>query len=151
MEKFNKNNIIKYIYGDIFTLKNVTKFKPNILILQYLLSDMKANNMNIEEFLNKMISYVIDVMPQNSFIIINDINHNIQARDYFDFFIKILHEKYHIQENKYHFHNNNKEYTHKYGTMYENNNILMDIPENINEKYSPWEFCTSAQTIIKKC
>ena len=58
----------KFIYGDAFKiiqkldLKNL-KWRPNILILQYVISDMVKRGGNVGSFLKNIVSQVIRYMP----------------------------------------------------------------------------------------
>ena len=83
----NHNNILyNFLTADILSYLNSSPLNiPNILIMQYLISDMHKNltQQQFQLILNQVLS-IADLMPSESFIILNDINHNLQARDYFD-------------------------------------------------------------------
>jgi hypothetical protein len=65
---------------DVFDfLDNIPEYftPPNILILQYLLNELiKCNDTaKMDEFVEKLVDEVINKMPDDSVIILNDINH----------------------------------------------------------------------------
>jgi hypothetical protein len=144
---------LRFVYADVFEVierldLSRLRWKPNIIILQYVLSDMAKGRGNIRSFLNKLVSKVGPFMPIDSYIIVNDINH-YSARDYFDHLASSVSEVYKTWVYKVHFRNNvRKEYG--YGWKRDSNELTSPIPEHIQNKYNPWGFCSSAQIVIKK-
>lgn len=143
---------MKIIDDDVFTVINQIKFnrskwKPNILILHYVISDMVKNGARMCTFINDIVDKIIPYMPFGSSIIINDINHNTAARNYFDDLARTTNEKYVIEVNKGHYVNSNR-WTYPYGTQRPTNAITQTIPDGIAFKYSSWAFCSSAHMII---
>jgi len=143
---------IKIIDDDIFNViarirLNRMAWKPNLLILNYVISDMVKNGANMDFFIEEIVQKIIPNMPIGSSVILNDINHNTKARDYFDKFAAAVNEKYLIEINKGHFVNNNRWY-YSYGTRRSTNSITQTIPANIVLRYSPWAFCSSAHMIV---
>lgn len=154
----NDNINVSFIYRDIFKIIRRLKidkntWKPNILSFQYVISDMilHEGKKYVNSFIDDVIDNIVFYMPENSFIILNDINHNKKARDCFDYFEQRMKQCYtKTKSYKYHFLNNNgNKYTFPYGCQHDDNNITMEVPEEI-EFYSPWMFCASAQLVLHK-
>lgn len=152
------NNIrFRFLYHDVFkfidklNLDNY-KWRPNILIFQYVISDfVKVKTIqDVNTFIDQVINYILKYMPSGSLVIFNDINHNTKARDYFEYFSSKISHHRKINIERYHFHNNNKpnNYWH-YGTQHSNNDTTIEIPEEVILQYSPWQFCSSAQLVLK--
>lgn len=51
---------------------------------------------------------------------------------------------------QYHFPPHNRSTHYEYGEEYRKNEILVSIPQNIKDLYKPFEYCQSAQGLIKK-
>jgi hypothetical protein len=101
----------------------------------------------VQDFIDNTIKYIIAHLPLNSFIIFNDINHNTQARDYFDYMETELNRTFDMGIYKYHFLNSKRDYTYPYGSQYSSNDITIEIPSQ-HRKYNPWINCSSAQLIL---
>lgn len=145
---------IKIYNKNIFTIYKKLKewrglLPVNILIMQYVLSDMVANNNGVDPFLQRSIDLIIKRMPTNSFIIINDINHNTQARNYFEKLISLLNHQEKYIPTRYHFVNNKRPKYFKYGMQHPDNGLFLDVPDYISI-HNPWTFCSSAQLVIQK-
>jgi thiol-disulfide isomerase/thioredoxin len=144
---------VRFLYGDAlkiiprFNARQV-KWRPNILILQYLISDMKKAGVNIENFVVDLSTNIVPIMPAESYIILNDINH-YWATDYFDCFEKYVTRNYATQVYRTHFQNRNRN-AFAYGDQYTTNSITTQIPTEIDARFDPWAFCTSAQMVIRK-
>jgi lipoate-protein ligase A len=142
---------VKYIYKDIFTLIGRLQisqetWRPNILVFQYVISDMESKNQDIRTFICQVSQEIVSRMPRNSFIVLNDINHNIRARNYFEVILNCLNDLgLNTEVSKYHFVN-----YYRYGEQHASNDILIDIPPSFSLKYNPWKFCGSAQMVIHK-
>lgn len=142
---------LQFIYGDIFDNFGSINYAVNILILQYVISDMHVHNCNLNNFIDGLINWIINNMNGNCYILLNDINHNVKARDYFDKIIsKLRSRNIYITCDKYYFANRIRDYVYPYGVMHPNNDITSIIPRQILDKYNPWGFCSSAQLVIKK-
>lgn len=144
---------IKYDCENAFDLINKIRIMPNVIILNYVLSDMIAQKYDVVAFLQALLEKIISRMPPNSFVIVNDANYgrNLQEpRYYYKHLLSILPTGMKYKKYLYHFNNNNKTYTYSYGTMHRSNNISDKVPNEIRAKYNPWEFCTSAQLVIYK-
>ncbi len=146
---------VEFIYDDVFNIIHSDKFKkeinPNIIVFQYVLSDIiKYNNdIEIKDFLDKLINEIIIKLEDDSFIIFNDINH-MDTRKYFDYMRnKISSQGINIQWKKHHFKHDIKPY-YRYGTEHDSNNVAYDVPFEILGTYSPWTFCSSSQLVIRK-
>lgn len=146
----------RIINRDIFTIYDTVTNWPdilpvNILIMQYVISDMVSNVSQNEvfSFLNRTVDLIIRRMPQNSFIIINDINHNTQARDYFDYLCSLLAGQDNYAFFRYHFVNNNRQNYWQYGQQHPNNTIIWAIPQYC-ALHNPWNFCSSVQLVVQK-
>jgi hypothetical protein len=143
---------LKIVDDDIFNAITRIRFnrltwKPNILILNYVMSDMVKNGADMDAFIREIVQKVIPHMPIGASIIMNDINHHTAARNYFDDLSAAINAKYLIGVNKGHFDNNNR-WTYPYGTKRSTNAITQAIPSNIALKYSSWAFCSSAHMIV---
>lgn len=150
-----KSNDIQtnFIYDNIFNISKYNSYtKYNILILQYVLSDMNNyhSKQDILKFIEKLVECVIVKMEPYSLIIINDINH-YTARNYFSSFetyMKKNNLKFTSKECS--FKNDYKESYYHYGYEYISNALTTKVPSNIQEYYNPWMSCSSAQIIIRK-
>lgn len=140
-------------YGDAqIQIKNhnMDLYKPHMLILNYLISDLVRNQIDTSAFLQVLNSSIISFMTPNSYLLLNDINHNKEARNYFEIFEKLINSNYHTNVIRMHFTNNNKpDYIH-YGSQHPNNILTTSILPIIQSTFNPWEFCSSAQMIIHK-
>jgi hypothetical protein len=135
-----------YYYQDIFELFPNIDFNPNILVLSYLFSHIHRHG-NMNDFMNNLKEIIVSQMPTDSLIIINDINHNVLARNYFGAFFNLL-----INEDVGAFVNQRFSFLGgwNYGNRYQNLQLISNIPNNINNAYQPWTTSTSAQMIIRK-
>lgn len=146
---------VRFFYADAYKMINrlldqtQVTWRPNLLILQYVLSDLVKSKINVNDFLSKLNENIVPRMPINSYILLNDINHNIKARDYFDKLEKMISKNHRTWVFQGHFHNNNKQ-AYEYGQKHKSNLIMSRVPTNIRSKYNPWEFCSSAQMVVKK-
>ena len=111
---------------------------------------MHVHKFDVRDFIHKLTN-IINNMDCPGYILINDVNHNIKARNYYEILIGELRRcNIDIHINKYYFDNPNRSYVYQYDVMHENNNITSIIPANILSKYNPWQYCSSAQLIIAK-
>ena len=137
---FHYENCIRYI-GDTQNYQY-----PNILILNYVLSDICKNG-DINEFINNITNNLIDKMPAKSIIIINDINH-YNPRYFYNELIKKIKHNNNIGYNCLHF------IGYQYGQKYKYNNIFFSLGQKnlsfLQKKYNTKTICSSAQLIIFK-
>ena len=134
---------------------------PNVLILNYMLSDMaKFDHDNIKLFLSKLIN-LIDAMPINSWVLLNDISY-IGSPDYnrldtaYNCFEYLANNIKSTKDINYYFYRvsfNPLAYTGKHygGKKYPNKNLRMPINTKMYAKnIYPRLECNSVQMIIKK-
>lgn len=145
---------VTFRYGDALTMirrlnmKNIV-WKPNILIMHYLISDLVNAGENIPNFLSDLFDSVITYMPIDSYIIINDINHR-KVRNHFSSLIQKMRANFNIDFTTYHFKNNNARYTYPYGNRHPDNSLTSAVHRHLGMNYNPWEFCSSAQMVIRR-
>lgn len=135
---------------------------PNIITLQYVLSDMAnhTDERTIIQFINDIVNRLIVEMPSGSLIVCNDINlsynHNERgrfntSRYYFDiFYNEVRRTNRNVTCWKYHFDNKVRLTHYDYGNEHPHNGILYNVPPMINSNYNPWLSCSSAQIVIRK-
>lgn len=157
MLKHNKNVSVSYIYKDIIhAMENLKEESFDIVILNYFLSDYKSLNNNsiipIRLLCSELNEAIFSKMPENSYILINDINHNVKARDSFDALIRAISR--HKIVVKYRFkkpENVLQEYTQSYINR---GDCPWELPAYSREgrfeaEYSPRTDCASAQVLIQ--
>lgn len=158
IHSFIKNDLeehdIKFLYDDVFNVfnrrNNIGSY--DILFLQYLISDMiKYNDTdNMRIFIDNLVKKIILYMPVGSLIIINDINHK-KARDYYELILNKMNQEGIIYEcERLHFDNSARLNHYNYGLEYDDNDLICNVPIEIQMEYNPWMFCSSAQLIIKR-
>jgi hypothetical protein len=87
-------------------------------------------------------------MPENAYIVFNDINLSTAyggGREYFDKMLNLLDVGVH---DRGHFHNDNKQNTYGYGREFPENTLI--FPMASMQEYNPFGSCSSAQMIYKK-
>lgn len=150
-ELFSEQNI-NFILSDVFDyldsipVGQVLNF--NIVNLQYILNELHKNcNERIDEFITKFVIKVINQLPSNTTVIINDINlhhvRNIAARIFNEAVVKNL-----VSQGSYRFRNPT---SHTYGgSQHPNDNLLFEVSQNILTNYDVKNPCSSAQIVIYK-
>lgn len=144
---------VRFMYGDALqvirslNLQN-TGWRPNILILQYFISNLVMSGANVLSFTKELSGSVVPFMPIGSYIVLNDINH-YSARFYSDILEKTVTSSCPTWVYRAHFRNNNRQ-AYQYGEEHKTNLLTSKVPEQIRNRYHPWEFCTSAQMVINK-
>lgn len=145
---------INFHYCNVFNYYNGIVPYPNLLILNYVISDIvrQSSTEEIEQFLDSLIS-LISSMSRGSFVVINDINlgrNQKESRYYYSVIIDKL-AKVGVQTRPLclHFPSSRQFYFH-YGNEVKYNGIVQVIPENIERKYDPWDECRSAALIFRK-
>ncbi len=162
-------NIVKEISGWSFAVfpqdiaqyiceQNMNQWKPDLIVLQYVLSDM-CKNMESKE-INKVIKIIanyVDQLRNETYIVCNDINLSCSmggGRECFDSILEKICTNTQYSQN--HFFNNSKSNHFEYGVEYDKNDIVMDGLDNnvwlkyLKDNYNLFESCASAQMIIKK-
>ncbi len=157
MLKHNKNVSAKFVYKDIVnTMEELKEESFDIVVFNYFLSDFKSLNNNsmipVRNLCSILNDYVFSKMPEDSYILINDINHNVKARDSFDALIRAISR--HKIVFKYRFkkpENVLQEYTQSYINR---GDCPWKLPAYSREgrfeaEYSPRTDCASAQVLIQ--
>lgn len=136
---------------DIIVQKN---WIPDIIIFQYVFSDMYKNNTQEEivDFIEKLAKFINNQKQKKIYIFVNDINLSTDykgGREFFDILCNKIASPKIIR--RLHFNNSNAERHYDYGVEYETNELVFGIPsQEIYEKYNPFDSCASAQILIKK-
>jgi hypothetical protein len=139
-------------YENIFHYFERTDERPNIVVLNYLISDiLRTNRQYIDQFITDLCNFI------NTFdkclLIVNDINlgqDNTGPRYYYNQIrLNILQNSDIITQGNFHFVNSQRGYW-RYGTQHVNNAVTTNPPNHILERYSSWTECRSAQLIIFK-
>ena len=153
--KSQHNQKINYIYEDIFEyIDQINPFrkrlKTNILILQYVISDMAKYNSEKEmhNFFDRLMEDIILYMPNNSMVIINDINNYELSNKYFDYIANILHNEDYIIDKRYY--ESKYRATASYGEAIVPIKVPYKIEEYIEKRYNPHIECSSSSLIIRK-
>ena len=139
---------VNLYYADCFTSIGSTEdFQyPNVLIMNYLLSDICKHG-DIEDFLKNVVDLIINKMPPKSMIIVNDIN-LWKPRDYY----KTLIDK--VNENNNSGHASFSFIGYSYGIRYPYNHTIFSLTEKsinyLTSKYGTKIYCTSSQLVILK-
>lgn len=128
---------------------------PNLVIFQYVLSDLYKNFNEdvVHKFLDSFSEYVNFNLCDESYIILNDINHD-GARECFDYlYKKLTTDPFFNQYNqtKGYFKNpNNKNDCYVYGRLFKNSRLI--FTSKIFDKYKTptVKSCSSAQMVIEK-
>ncbi len=143
---------INFILSDVFDyldsipVGQVQNF--NIVILQYILNELHKNsNERIDEFITNFVYKVINQLPNNSTVIINDINHlNVRS-----IVARIFNEAAKtnvVSMESYRFRN---PASHTYGgKTHESDNLLFQVSEIITVNYDVKQPCSSFQFVIYK-
>ena len=152
--QMNTVDTIDFIYSDVFEYYKQNEDYPNLLILNYVISDV-VRRYPIEKrysFLQSLVE-LIENMPKGSFVLVNDINlgNNEKGARYYHSIIcqKLQAKGIQIKDIKLHFKSSLPYYFH-YGNEMPNNHIVGNIPNDIEAKYDPWDECRSAALIFRK-
>jgi len=156
----------RFSYTDVLNLMaglsgRPTQWVPNILSLQYVLSDM-ANHCTEQEmlsFLDDVQQKIVSQMPTGSIVLLNDINLSSNnkpdgtafktSRHFFDRLHAEMKKAYkNLNRWTYHFKADSSYY--RYGTEHDGNGVLYSVSDTIKKSYNPWLQCRSAQMVIKK-
>lgn len=123
-------------------------WRPNLIILQYVISDMVKNKLDVARFFRDIKKEIVPYMPKNSYIIINDINH-YSVRNHFEKLASLISKKHDTWVFRGHFDHNYRN-AYDYGLKHTTNKLTSKIPDEIDDNFNPWNFCSSAQMVIKK-
>lgn len=148
MEQFNTD----FFYEDVFQYSQRTLEQPNIIVLNYVISDiLRTNREYIDKFITDLCNYINQI--GKCVLIVNDINlgqNAYEPRFHYNTIIRRIREGSNIlREDYFHFVNTQRSYW-RYGVQHNNNHVSIIPPENINITYSPWLECRSAQLLIFK-
>ena len=139
---------------NVFDYYEQSDTKPDLIILNYVLSDMLNHEKEeFESFLSRLEEFVKG-LPSCA-ILINDINlgmNDSQPRKYYSDIYKMTLK--HTQPGKFvarggHFKDSKKNYF-QYGVERPHSNMLFDIPDEISSKFVTNTECHSAQLLIIK-
>ncbi|WP_321993268.1 methyltransferase domain-containing protein [Clostridium butyricum] len=158
IKSYNDDNFeATFLYSDIFdALDSQEGISYNIIVLQYVLSDMNkydTDGVNTREFIDRIVDKIIRYMKSGSIIIINDINYK-SARQYYEYLLNklksLVNDGMKFRYACRHFNNNVRQSHYDYGYEYQSNRVTTVIPRGIAEDYNSWDFCSSAQLIVVK-
>lgn len=142
---------VSFHNDDFFEYYSEKKEKPNVIVLNYLLSYILMDD--IEEgkiFIRRLVEFLAQ-LPSYA-ILINDINLGLNqshARYYYDRLAKYLcRSSQNFKYTKWHFKNSKKPYF-AYGNERPDSNIHFEIPDEIQDNMPNTE-CHSAQLLIIK-
>lgn len=145
---------IKIFNEDVFDFYSKTEERPNIIILNYMLSDMLNNRKDeFSSFIDSFCEFVASI--PSCTILINDINlgrNDNEPRYYYNIIYRNLVSKCglsDIYQKTFHFENTKKFYF-KYGDKRDSNALLFHVPNSILNKYNTNTECHSAQMILIK-
>lgn len=149
---YSKDKVnFSFEYNDVFEYYKSDKEYPNLIILNYVLSDIALNG---EEKVNIFIDKLVElfVMVPECTLLINDINLGItstEPRLYYSSIIDKIIEKTSVRAvRKFHFANSQRGYF-QYGELNPDNSCTSFVmPETM--RFFPWTECRSAQLIILK-
>ena len=148
--KSSFSNSIVFESTDVFQYYE-THDKPNVIVLNYMLSNMLKNNSNdFKPFLNSLYSLFTDI--PKGVLLINDINigkYDTQVRYYYDAIIESLRHTNKIQVGCFHFKDTLNNY-YVYGEQRAKSELLFQVPEIISSTFDTNTECHSAQLLIVK-
>lgn len=130
------------------------KWVPDLIIFQYVFSDMYKNNEeeDIKSFIGKLANFLDQQTNKPIYILANDTNLGTLyagGRDFFDILFKKINSPKIVKQ--VHFDNSNRERHFEYGDEYKSNELIFNsISKEIEELYNPFDSCASAQVLIKK-
>ena len=145
---------INILPQDIFQYVIQDNWVPDIIIFQYVLSDMRkiSDKGQILEFINDMANFINSHNDKPICILCNDINLSVGrggGRDFFEEMVNRINEPRDYWRK--HFNNSNRDGHFEYGIQYDSNSLVFgEIPEVIMSKYNPYTSCASAQMLIVK-
>jgi hypothetical protein len=140
-----------FSYSDVFKkIKDGPIKDVNILVVQNLISTFKrtGSDEKLSDFINNLTENVINYMPNNSVIIINDINSINLLRDKWLSVVKSKLESS-PRRGRYHILYFDKNYGNTSWLQHTNDKIIFDYPVEFNNcDYSDWDHCSGVQLLI---
>jgi hypothetical protein len=141
-----------FIYEDIFQYSQQTTEQPNIIVLNYVISDiLRTNRGYIDQFITDLCNYINQI--GKCVLIVNDINlgrNDSEPRFHYNKIICRIREGSNIlREGCFHFVNSQNSYW-RYGKQHNSNQVPIIPPKDINTAYAPWLECRSAQLFALK-
>ena len=147
-------NNVSFYHKDVFDYYAKVVERPNVIILNYMLSDMlKYGKDALVSFLKKLGDFV-ETLPSCA-LLINDINlglNDSQPRFYYGSIVNMVKNKskgHKVSVSCSHFGNSKKDY-YRYGAERVRSDILFKVPEEISTKFVTNTECHSAQLLIIK-
>lgn len=147
-----KNNtfnpaVVSFEHTDVFRYYD-THDKPNVIILNYVLSSIAKNNPNsVDAFINSVCILFKTMGP--GAIILNDINHFSARNIFYKILIKTIQDNQDLLFQQYYFNNTIKACI-PYGSCRGNSSLWLKPNNFIQLNYSTNTECHSAQMIIIK-
>lgn len=143
----------EFYIQDVFDYIDSHDEHPNIIILNYLISDILRTNWDyIDEFIDNLCNWYAPLT--NTYLIINDINlgrNNNEPRYYYEIIVQRLRNLRGLaslrHERRYHFENSQR-FFYQYGNLNPNNQVNIQPPNEILNFCSPLMECRSAQLVI---
>lgn len=136
------------VFDFLDSLNNLPTIEYNVVVLQYILNELNSHSPErIQEFIDKLVDFIVNRLPDNSTIILNDINH-YDVRNIFSriFVAANIHNL--VSYSAYRFLNPP---THTYGgTLHVSDTILFNVPVEISRVHDVKSPCSSAQVVIYK-
>jgi hypothetical protein len=129
---------------------------PNILILQYILNELLrcCDEAKMNKFVDDLVIKIIDKMPNNSAIILNDINYDVGSKKIRTWFNQIFEKSKKTNDvskgggDMYRFTNPT---SHTFGGIkHTKDTLLYTVPPLITTNYDVKQPCSSVQMIMFK-
>jgi hypothetical protein len=145
---FNINFSIMNVIDYLAHLPDDEPINSNIIILQYVLNEIyKYEYERLDEFETLFVNKIVNNLAVNSSIVINDINLNTARGIATRILRKVLQSNV-VEFREYRFYNPT---SHTYGgAMYQNDQILFNIPQLIHMNYDVKGPCSGYQMYIIK-
>jgi hypothetical protein len=139
---------------DVFDYYRESEDLPDMIILNYMLSDMlKMNVDGFNGFLEEL--YNLFMRMPSGVLLINDINIGLKpdnVRYYYErIATRIIKDNQNSQIHRFHFANSKQDGDryYRYGTQHQSNKTCL-VPQNIMDDFKPNTECHSAQLLIYK-
>ena len=134
----NDNASVSFHLWNVFTYYKNAGYYPNIIILNYCLSDaLRSDFENFEAFVDRIIELFLQ--KPNCCLLINDINlgsNNKEVRYYFNIIISKLQSfQIKLDVKKMYFNDSIKK-SYPYGQMWKSSKVVFGIPQHIERNYS---------------
>lgn len=144
--------VSNFEYEDVFQYFQRNDENPNIIVLNYVLSDiLRTNRDSINQFIDDL-CHLINSLDR-CLLIVNDINlgrDDSEPRYYYNQIrLNILRDSNIVTQGSYHFVNSQSRYW-RYGDQHASNIVTTFPPDQIIQRYGTWTECRSAQLLILK-